>query len=133
VSPGGLLFFLLLITLPLTAAGLNLMRLRHNRVAKRYAVESGVAVILFATLISVTLDVPTEGRTALRAVTFFAYLWPMYAWVRVVRATQLRWYDSALALVVLGLDAIPAVGASHFEARKCAGMFAHLDTCRETN
>lgn len=114
MSPDGLLFSLLLITLPLTAACLNLMRLRHNGVAKRYAVESGVAVILFATLMSVTLDVPPEGRTALRSVTFFAYLWPMYAWVRVARATQLRWYDSALALVVFTLVAIPIVGASHY-------------------
>jgi hypothetical protein len=114
VSPDGLLFSLLLITLPLTAAGLNLMRLRQNGVAKRYAVESGLAVILLAILMSVTLEVPPEGRTALRAVTFFAYLWPLYAWVRVVRATQLRWCDSALALVVFALVAIPIVGASHY-------------------
>ena len=133
MSPGGILVFLLLIALPLTAAGLSLVRLWHNGVAKRYAVESGVAVILFATLMSVSLDVPAEWRTTLRAVTFFAYLWPMYAWVRVVRATRLRWYDSAVALVLLGLIAIPIFGAGHFEAQKCEGIFAELDTCRDTN
>ncbi|WP_299427509.1 hypothetical protein [uncultured Shimia sp.] len=130
MTPGGVLFLLLLIALPLTAAGLSLVRLWHNGVAKRYAAESGLAVVLFAILMTVSLDVPAEGRTALRAVTFFAYLWPMYAWVRVVRATRLRWYDSALAFVLLGLIAIPVFGASHFEARKCEGIFSGLETCR---
>ncbi|MCP4207335.1 MAG: hypothetical protein GY767_09855 [Shimia sp.] len=133
MNSGVTLFLLLLIALPLTAVGLSLVRLRHKGVAKRYAVEGGVAVILCATLMSVSLDVPAEGRAVLRAVTFFAYLWPIYAWVRVVRATRLRWYDSLLALVFLGLIAIAIFGASYFEARKCEGIFSELEACSETN
>jgi len=133
VITGGVLFLLLLIALPLSATGLSLLRIRHTGVAKRYAVESGVAVALCATLMSAPLDVPSEGQTALRAVTFFAYLWPLYAWVRVVRATQLRWYDVALGVQLLATIALPFWLADRSGPTFCDGIVSHFESCLQTH